>query len=169
MSKEIALDLRRYNTPEKLSTLPYDTASLAIEASSNKNLPRVNPTWLVLNNEKVIIPGKDKRDVSEMFVSDDNPETKAGLSILKELRNDPEDFIYTWISPSGKYPESRVQIGAKLTTKSDKYSYLKRYDISTSLSPEGCLLMGQLLASMSPSEIRFPQQPGDLGGGHFQT
>lgn len=162
MTREIALSLTRYDTPEKLSTLPYDTASLAIEASSNENLPRVNPTYLVLNKEKVIAPGKDKRDVSEMFVADDSSETKAGLNIVKELKNNSEDFIYIWISPSGPYPESRIQVGVKKTTKSGRYNYIKRYDISTTLSSEKCLLTGQFLISLSNEKVDFPQTSEEL-------
>ncbi len=161
MSKEIALDLKRYNTPEKLFSLPYDTASLAIEASSG-DIPRVNTTYFVLNDRKVIAPGKDKRDVAEMFIQDESPETRAANKIIENLKNDPTDFTYTWISPSGPWPESRIEVGHKTKTKNGRFNYIKKYDISTVASPEMCLEMGQLLASIARNGTPFPQQADDL-------
>jgi len=161
MSIEIALDLRRYDTPEKLGSLINDTASLSIEASET-GIPRVNPSYFIKRSKNyVIAPGRDKRDVLNMFVSDD-PATKAAEKIKEMLLTDKQNNIYVWISPSDPWPETRIQVGAKKITKSGRFEYLKRYDISTTLSPERCLYLGQLLVSMSADEMEFPQKPDDL-------
>jgi len=161
MSTEIALDLRRYNTPEKLGSLINDTASLSIEASET-GLPRVNPSYFVKRGENyAIVPGKDKRDVMKMFVIDD-PATDAAKKIRELLLEDGQNDAYVWISPSNPWPETRIQVGAKKTTKSERFEYLKRYDISTTLSPEQCLYLGQMLVSMSTVEMEFPKKPDDL-------
>jgi hypothetical protein len=163
MSKEseIALDLRRYNTPEKLSSLIFDTASLAIEASES-DIARVNPSYFIKRGEDyVIAPGRDKRDVMQMFQASD-PATDAAKKIKEFLFDDWQNDAYVWISPSNPWPETRLQVGVKKTTKSGRFEYLKRYDISTTLSPEQCLYLGQMLVSMSTVEMEFPQKPDDL-------
>lgn len=163
MIKEIALDLRRYDTPEKMGSLINDTASLAIEASET-GMPRVNPSYFIKSgNDYVIAPGRDKRDVSNMFVPED-VSTLAANEIRKMLLEDNKNNTYIWISPSGEWPETRIQVGVKKTTKSQKFEYLKRYDISTTLSPKKCLLIGQMLISMSDEQIEFPKHPNDLRG-----
>jgi hypothetical protein len=160
MLKEIALDLRRYDTPEKLGSLINDTASLSIEASET-DIPRVNPSYFVKKSDSyVIAPGRDKRDVNEMFVENDES-TKAANKIREMLLADTKNNAYVWISPSGEWPESRIQVGIKKTTKSGRFDYLKRYDISTTISPEKCLLLGQLLASMT-DDVDFPTKPNDM-------
>ena len=161
MLKEIALDLRRYNTPEKLGSLVNDTASLSIEASETE-LPRVNPSFFVKKGDDyVIAPGKDRRDVMEMFVPNDDA-TSAAEKIREMLINDDHNNTYVWISPSGDWPETRIQVGAKMTTKGRKYDYLKRYDISTKLTPIDCLNIAQLLVSISNVNDIFPVSPEDL-------
>lgn len=161
MSKEIALDLRRYDTPEKLGSIINDTASLAIEASET-GIPRVNPSFFVKRGEDyVIAPGRDKRDVLEMFTPG-TPETEAGRKVKDMLLNDPKNNAYVWISPSGPYPESRIEIGVKKTTKSQRFTFMKRYDISTALSPQDCLSLGQMLVSISEEKMDFPSNPDDL-------
>jgi len=163
MKQEIALDIRRYQTEERFSSLPQDTASLAIEASLNSEIPRVNVTFLIKNRkkEKVIVPGKDKRDVRKMFTEDDIS-SKAGNIIVDSLIKDEDDFVYFWISPSGPYPEARIEAGAKKTTPSGRADFIKRYDISTKAPRQQCLALGQLLASMVQEKIDFPQNPDQL-------
>ncbi len=162
MLKEIALDLKRYSTPERLGSLVQDTASLAIEASTNDKLPRVNPHFYVKRGEDyVIAPGRDKRDVINMFAEGD-PATTAAKEIRNMLLNDKGNFAYVWISPSGEWPESRVEIGAKKTKRNGEVEYLKCYGISTSLSPEACLETAQLLVSISEKNHIYPQSPDDL-------
>lgn len=164
MKTEIALDLKRYSDNIRLSSLSQDTASLAIEASSNPDIPRVNVTFLAKNKDqdKVVAPGRDKRDVREMFVLGD-PLSEAGNYIARNLEEDPEDFVYFWISPSDPFPEARIQAGSKQTTKSRRADFIKRYDISSKATPQECLSLGQLLASMAENEVEFPQHPGQLG------
>lgn len=163
MLKEIALDLRRYDTPEKMSSLINDTASLSIEAS-DQNISRVNPSYLVKkNNDYVIAPGRDKRDVLSMFVPS-KKDTEAAIQIRDMLINDNKNNVYIWISPSGEWPESRVQIGLKKSTKSGKFDYLKRYDISTKLSPDDCLRIAQVLISLSDEKTDYPLSAKDLYG-----
>ncbi len=157
MSKEIALDLRKYTDEIRLSSLPADTASLAIEASET-GIPRVNPTYLIKRDDNhVIPPGRDKRDVLEMFGGDE-----AGKKIREMLLSDNQNNAYVWISSSGPWPETRIQVGAKKTTVSERFEYFKRYDISTTLSPDRCLALGQLLISMSNDNIEFPQNTDEL-------
>ncbi|AKM83149.1 hypothetical protein A2422_03785 [Candidatus Woesebacteria bacterium RIFOXYC1_FULL_31_51] len=163
MSKEqfIALDLRRYDTPQKLASLNNDTASLVIEASNTGN-PRVNPHhYIKRERNKVIAPGIDRRDVSEMFVRND-PLTPAGEEIRKLLLEDTENFAYVWISPPNPWPETRIDIGAKRITKSKKFEYFESYGISTTLSKDDCLKLGQLLVSVSSNNYLFPQNLDDL-------
>ena len=163
MSKEIALDLRRYDTSEKLGSLIFDTASLAIEASET-DMPRVNPHFFVKKPEgRVIAPGRDKRDVLEMFV-DGDPATEAAKEIRRLLLEDKGNFAYVWISPPGHWPEARVEVGARKTKRNGEIEYLKCYGISTSLSAEECLAVGQLLVSISPRGINFPETPDELRG-----
>lgn len=161
MSREIALDLSRYNTVERLGSLVEDTASLAIEASTDKDLPRVNPHFYVKRGEDyVIAPGRDKRDVSNMF-AEGFPATVAALEIRKKLLIE-KDFTYVWISPEGKYPESRIEVGSKKTKRNGEIEYLKCYGISTTLSREKCLELGQLLVSISKKDSPFPISPEEL-------
>ena len=161
MFKEIALDLRRYNSYEKLSSLINDTASLSIEASS-EDIPRVNPSYFVKKSEDyVVAPGRDKRDVLSMFV-EDAKDTIAAKEIRNMLLQDTKNNVYVWISPSGEWPETRVQIGVKLQSKNKKIDYLKRYDVSTTLSPIECLRIGQLLISMSNEKTKYPNNPSEL-------
>lgn len=161
MSKEIALDLRRYDTPEKLASLINDTASLSIEASDTE-LPRINPSFFVKKGDNyVVAPGRDKRDVMQMFVPNDKA-TSAAEKIRDMLINDDRNNTYVWISPSGDWPETRIQVGAKMATKGKNFDYLKRYDISTKVSPTECLNIAQLLVSMSSEGGTFPRSPEDL-------
>ncbi len=162
MSKEIALDLRRYTTPERLGSLIFDTASLAIEAADSE-LPRVNPHFFIKKGEDyVIAPGKDKRDISEMFIKDDSA-TNAALEIRKKLLTEDDNFSYVWISGPGPWPETRIQVGTKKITQSKKFEYLKMYDISTaSLPKDKCLQLGQLLVSISPEEVDYPKDIDSL-------
>ncbi len=161
MLKEIALDLKRYDTPEKLGSLVNDTASLAIEASET-GIPRVNPSYFVKHGEShVIAPGRDKRDILKMFAVD-TPDTEAAKKIKDMLLNDTKNDAYVWISPADPYPESRIQVGVKKITKSGRSTYMKRYDISTTLSPRDCLYLGQMLVSISKDNVDFPINPNDL-------
>lgn len=166
MNNEIALDLTRYDTSTKLKSLVQDTASLAIEASG-EGFSRVNPTFLVKTINKTIVPGGDKRDVREMFVKDD-VSSEAAEIIIHNLEKDKCNFVYIWISPSGPWPEARIQIGSKQTTPSGRYEYIKRYDISTTANRNSCLQLGQLLASMASEDVVFPQDPDELRGMIFK-
>lgn len=161
MSKEIALDLRRYTTREKLSSLPFDTASLAIEAATS-DIPRVNPHFFVKTHDgQVIAPGRDKRDVELMFDPND-PAAGPAKEIINHLKKDRENFAYVWISAPGPWPEARLEIGAKKRTKSGRADYIKAYGISTSLDEDSCLRLGQLLVSISPEEAEFPISSSEL-------
>lgn len=162
MFKEIALDLRRYDTPEKLGSLVFDTASLAIEASDEAGIPRVNPHYFIKRGENYVgAPGKDKRDVADMFVPGDLG-TKAAKEIRRRLIEDTSNFAYVWISAQDPWPEARIEIGAKKLTKSKRFDYIKAYGISTTLSPEGCLKLGQFLVSISPKDYEFPTSTKEL-------
>lgn len=162
MLKEIALDLRRYFTPDRLGSLVQDTASLAIEASDTGS-PRVNPHFLIKRGgDYAMAPGKDKRDVKEMYATDGSG-TAAGLEIRKLLLTDQVGSTYVWISAPDPWPEARIQIGTKKLTRSKKFEYLKMYDISAPLlSKERCLELGQFLTSISSRELEYPKNTDSL-------
>ena len=166
MSERIALDLRNYNTPEKLGNIVSDTASLSIEASNNKDIPRVNPYFYIRkDNNRVIPPGKDKRDVSDRFTEEtylDRVATIAGNETKRILLEDNIGTTFVWISPSYPYPETRISIGVKKETKSKRFQYLECYGISTTLSREDSLKLSQLLVSTSKDDCQFPNDAEDI-------
>lgn len=166
MSERIALDLRNYQIKGTLDNIIADSASLAIEASSNVTTPKVNPHHYVKINEKsVISPGRDKRDVRQKFTNEtelDAAATSAGNEIVRILLEENVGSTFVWFSPSDPYPEARVVVGTKRETKSKRFEYLECYGISTVLSREETLKYAQLCTSLSSEKISFPTDPEDL-------
>jgi hypothetical protein len=164
--ERIALDLRKYTTPNTLGNIIADTASLSIEASNNPEIPKVNlHHYIKKDSITVISPGRDKRDVLEKFTTEtelDQKATAAGVEIRNMLLNDPVGDMFVWVSPSEPYPESRIVVGVKKETRSKRFQYLQCYGISTSLSREDCLKLGQFLVSLASGKYAFPSTPEDL-------